>query len=294
MAIVTVTSRNGAKLWDAPNGNVTDTLKFGSQWQYSNTQSDQFGVVWYEVGANQYVDDLEVSESVQSVNNDSGVLTITDSRAVLQYSVNGRSWSGRGPLPVGSQWKYLAVAQDKWGGYNYDLGTNQWVQGAYTNDPENSNSSGGGNMLSIAKSMLGYFTYGGHTVAQIGSVANPNPNGSTDCSGFVWLVMAKAGYNVPSTMFATPAMESDAKGAHNWLKEISWDQTKAGDVFILNYGDGSGSNGHTGILESSWNGLYTPIINMGGNGYHVNEGSYHDACLSLINMGARLTFARPV
>ncbi|MGX7223557.1 phage tail tip lysozyme [Enterococcus raffinosus] len=122
-------------------------------------------------------------------------------------------------------------------------------------------------IVSVAKSLLGYFTYQLiHGEAYIGSVANPNRNGVTDCSGYVWLVLAMCGYRVPANMqWYTGSMTSDARGAHQWLKEISPEQSKAGDIIIYNVGGGAGANGHTAILLETYRGNDTQIIQMGGD-----------------------------
>ncbi|AXG38810.1 CHAP domain-containing protein [Enterococcus gilvus] len=123
-------------------------------------------------------------------------------------------------------------------------------------------------IVSIAKSLLGYFTYQLiHGEAYIGSVANPNRNGVTDCSGYVWLVLAMAGYRVPANMqWFTGSMASDARSTHSWLQEVSPEQTRAGDVVIYNVGGGAGSSGHTAILLEQYHGNDTQIIQMGGDG----------------------------
>lgn len=125
-----------------------------------------------------------------------------------------------------------------------------------------------GDIVSVAKSLLGYFTYQLiHGESYIGSVANPDRNGITDCSGYVWLVLAKAGYRVPSNMqWYTGSMTSDARGTHNWFQEIAPEQSRAGDVVIYNVGGGAGANGHTAILLETYRGNETQIIQMGGDG----------------------------
>lgn len=122
-------------------------------------------------------------------------------------------------------------------------------------------------IVSVAKSLLGYFTYQLiHGEAYIGSVANPDRNGVTDCSGYVWLVLAKAGYRVPGDMqWYTGSMTSDARGAHNWFREINENEARAGDVVIYNVGGGAGANGHTAILLENYRGNDTQIIQMGGD-----------------------------
>lgn len=122
-------------------------------------------------------------------------------------------------------------------------------------------------IVSVAKSLLGYFTYAlVHGEANIGSVANPDRNGRTDCSGFVWLVLAKAGYRVPGNMqWYTGSMRDDARGAHNWFQEINENDTRAGDVVIYNVGGGAGANGHTAIMLEKYRGNDTQIIQMGGD-----------------------------
>ncbi|MFB5454897.1 phage tail spike protein [Enterococcus avium] len=122
-------------------------------------------------------------------------------------------------------------------------------------------------IVSVAKSLLEYFTYQLiHGEAYIGSVANPDRNGVTDCSGYVWLVLAKAGYRVPGNMqWYTGSMTSDARGAHNWFREINENEARAGDVVIYNVGGGAGANGHTAILLENYRGNDTQIIQMGGD-----------------------------
>lgn len=123
-------------------------------------------------------------------------------------------------------------------------------------------------IVSVAKSLIGYFTYQLiHGEAYIGSVANPDRNGVTDCSGYVWLVLAMCGYRVPANMqWYTGSMTSDARGAHQWLQEIAPEQSKAGDIIIYNVGGGAGANGHTAILLETYRGNDTQIIQMGGDG----------------------------
>ena len=122
-------------------------------------------------------------------------------------------------------------------------------------------------IVSVAKSLLDYFTYQLiHGEAYIGSVANPDRNGVTDCSGYVWLVLAMCGYRVPANMqWYTGSMTSDARGAHQWLQEIAPEQSKAGDIIIYNVGGGAGANGHTAILLETYRGNDTQIIQMGGD-----------------------------
>lgn len=124
-----------------------------------------------------------------------------------------------------------------------------------------------GDIVSVAKSLLNYFTYQLiHGESHIGSVANPDRNGITDCSGYVWLVLAKAGYRVPSNMqWFTGSMRDDARGTHNWFQEIAPEQSRAGDVVIYNVGGGAGANGHTAILLETYRGNDTQIIQMGGD-----------------------------
>lgn len=153
----------------------------------------------------------------------------------------------------------------------------------------------GGPLLSQAKHLIGYFTYGAHGVSGYGSWKHPNKNGQTDCSGFVWLAMKRAGYNVGDAPFFTGTMEQDAKGPHKYLKKISPKSAKPGDVIIMNIGDGSGPNGHTAIIAGKYKGYQTRIIEMGGDSHdHVHVSNIHDSFLSLINGGARVTWARPV
>ena len=69
------------------------------------------------------------------------------------------------------------------------------------------------------------------------------------------------------------------------------------DVIIVNTGNGSGSNGHTAILEESYKdkGENAQIINEGGAGGSggVNESSMRKAFGSMLDSGT-VVFARPV
>lgn len=122
-------------------------------------------------------------------------------------------------------------------------------------------------IVSIARGWIGWFYYVMlHPSSDLGDLNNPNKSGGTDCSGFVWLVLNKAGYRVPSNMqWYTGSMTSDARGSHSWLQEIDSSQSKAGDIVIYNLGSGAGSNGHTAILLEPYKGNDTQIIQMGGD-----------------------------
>ncbi|TYA17234.1 CHAP domain-containing protein [Lactobacillus sp. LSI2-1] len=153
-----------------------------------------------------------------------------------------------------------------------------------------------GNIIKTAKSMKGYFKYGqSHPSADLGTnLKNPNKSGTTDCSGFIWLTLNKAGYKVPANMgWFTGTMASDAKGSHQYLKQISENDAKAGDVVIVNQGAGAGNNGHTAILLDKWQGKATKIIEQGGVGDKVNESTFGTAFYSLLN-GSDVTLARPI
>lgn len=153
----------------------------------------------------------------------------------------------------------------------------------------------GGPLLSQAKKLLGYFTYGAHGVSGYGSWKHPNKNGQTDCSGFVWLAMKRAGYNVGNDAFFTGTMEADAKGPHKYLKQIKAKDAKPGDVIIMNIGSGVGPNGHTAIIAGKYKGYQTKIIEMGGDNHdHVHTSNIEYSFYSLIHGGARITWARPV
>lgn len=154
-----------------------------------------------------------------------------------------------------------------------------------------------GNIIKTAKSMKGYFKYGqSHPSADLGTnLKNPNKSGTTDCSGFIWLTLNKAGYKVPTNMgWFTGTMASDAKGSHQYLKQISENDAKAGDIVIVNQGAGAGNNGHTAFITENWHGKNTKIIEEGGDTTgHVNESTFGTAFYSLLS-GSDVTLARPI
>lgn len=151
-------------------------------------------------------------------------------------------------------------------------------------------------IVSVAKSLLGYFIYDQvHGEHFIGSVANPDRNGRTDCSGYVWLVLAMCGYRVPANMlWYTGSMRDDARGSHNWLREIGENEARAGDVVIYNVGGGAGNAGHTAILLENYRGNDTQIIQMGGDSRYsgVNTSTIGYSFGSLL--GGDRCFARAV
>ena len=91
----------------------------------------------------------------------------------------------------------------------------------------------------------------------------------------------------------TGTMASDAKDSHQYLKQISENDAKAGDIVIVNQGAGAGNNGHTAILLGKWQGKATKIIEQGGVGDKVNESTFGTAFYSLLN-GSDVTLARPI
>lgn len=156
--------------------------------------------------------------------------------------------------------------------------------------------SDGGEILQVAKGWLGWFKYLQlHPSPDLGTdFKNPNKEGSTDCSGYVWLVLNKAGYKVPPNMgWYTMSMEIDAKGSHQYLKEVSESEATAGDIVIVNTGGGAGSNGHTGILAEKWIGNNTKVLQQGGSGDSVNNTAFGMSFTSLLS-GGTVTFARPI
>lgn len=154
-----------------------------------------------------------------------------------------------------------------------------------------------GDIAKTALRYIGWFHYEqAHGVANIGSLKHPNKNGVTDCSGFVWFALAKAGYKVPANMgWYTKTMEQDAKGAHHWLHAIPKSKARRGDVIIVNKGSGSGDEGHTAILLEKYHGNGTRIVEEGGTGGSggVNKSTIGPAFGSLLN-GGSVTFARAI
>lgn len=162
------------------------------------------------------------------------------------------------------------------------------------NDPS---FDGGNDIVKTAEHFKGWFYYNQtHPSKDLGNLNNPNKNGGTDCSGFVWLVLNKAGYKVPPDMgWYTATMASDANGAHKWLQAIPSSQAKAGDIVIVNQGNGGGSNGHTAILLETWHGNSTKVIEEGGrtNRSSVNEDEFGTSFTDLLNDG-NVVFAQPI
>lgn len=159
-------------------------------------------------------------------------------------------------------------------------------------DCDTDSSVASGSIVKEAKKWVGKFYYS-YARSANAHWKNPSSSDTTDCSGFVWFVFKRLGIKVPSQVWATPGMESDAKGSHTYLKQISAKDTKAGDVIIVNCGGGSGQDGHTAILLGHYTGNNTKVVEMGGNGNRVNIETIGRSFTSLLARSHRLTFARP-
>lgn len=139
-----------------------------------------------------------------------------------------------------------------------------------------------GNIVSVAKSLLGYFSYenlhGTKYVSNrddIKTLSDVKKDGVTDCSGFVWLVLKLAGYKVPADMgWYTGSMEKDATGPQTYLKKISLSEARAGDIVIVNMNgtSGAGANGHTLILTSDPTGINNEMDLLKSNVSVIQEG----------------------
>ncbi|MGX5378186.1 glucosaminidase domain-containing protein [Ligilactobacillus sp. LYQ135] len=178
-----------------------------------------------------------------------------------------------------------------------------------SNQSSNNVSEASGSIVDNARKMNGWFHYSqtnrynfmkdGKNYKDLKSIDQLNKDGNTDCSGFVWIVLKVSGYKVPDTPWTTPLQESDATGAHQYLKKIDPKDAKAGDVIIVNVGGGSGSMGHTAILTENWHGYDTKCINEGGDDETVfhHDGVCEDTIQrqfgSLVDNG-RVTIARPI
>lgn len=201
------------------------------------------------------------------------------------------------------------------GGTGNNGGVSQSNSGNSSN-PDCSNGNNGnsapgdnGSIVSIARSLMGWFHYPNpdrHNVqlctkdGKLNSKDDLKKDGITDCSGFVWIVLKLAGYNVPANMgWFTGTMAQDAKGPHKWFKQIDPKDAKPGDVIIVNEGSGEGENGHTAIITENWHGYDTKCINEGGDDQTVfhNDGVCEDTIQrnfgTMVQQGD-VTIAEPV
>lgn len=161
-------------------------------------------------------------------------------------------------------------------------------------------------MLKIAEKLDNYFTYNqvrpvdshvtkNHGEIKKGDVDNIDKGGQTDCSGYVYTVMKLSGKKVPNGGWTTGYMESDARGAHQYLKQVDPKDAKPGDILIYNT-SGTGDGGHTAILMTTWKGANddTKVIHCSTypkSGVSSNVG-VRSGFLSLL--GGSMTIARPV
>lgn len=140
---------------------------------------------------------------------------------------------------------------------------------------EDANDADTSNIVSTAKSLEGYFTYaqsrpvsrnvtknhGTNDDIKPHDLSNIDKHGTTDCTGFVWLTLKLAGYNVPA----------DGDSTYGWFgghfdqcaHQIDSKDAKAGDILI--------TPAHASILMEDWHGPDTQIMNEGGS----NNGPVH-------------------
>ncbi|MBB1062390.1 phage tail tip lysozyme [Limosilactobacillus fastidiosus] len=167
--------------------------------------------------------------------------------------------------------------------------------------PNGSEGEGSGEMLDIAKKLLGYFSYAyarpvlQNTMSNTSShsVSDVRHDGQTDCSGFVWLVCYLAGYKVPAGGWYTGSMYQDATGPHQYLKQVDESSAKAGDIVVCGGPGSTGAGGHTAILAENWHGMSTKVINEGGGGDDVNEHTFEYAFGTALGNDQRI-FCEPV
>ncbi|MBS0935697.1 phage tail tip lysozyme [Lactiplantibacillus plantarum] len=200
-----------------------------------------------------------------------------------------------GRYPLSDHWFAKFGASDPGTSDSLDLASDSGAKSSDNSSDCNESTANDGDILATAKGWLGYFYYvQSHPSKDLGSdLKNPDKNGGTDCSGYVWLVLNKAGYKVPANMgWFTGTMASDATGKHQYLKAVDKTDAKAGDIVIVNQGAGSGNDGHTAILTEDWHGNSTRIIESGGTGKAINIAQFGNAFSSLLS--GDITFARAI
>lgn len=187
----------------------------------------------------------------------------------------------------------------KWPGKSTLSGAAQAADDAATDTGEDCDTDGGdvsGNaIVREARKWLGKFHYSQGTHTANDNWRHPSSDDTTDCSGFVYLVLKRVGCKLPPDRWWTGPMEDDARGAHKYLKQIKPSQAGAGDIIIANSGSGSGDSGHTAILLGKYKGGSTKIIEMGGDskadGVNIRTISY---AFGWLFTTGRVTLARPV
>lgn len=236
-------------------------------------------------------------ESYKAVttSHDVGDVVETVTKNYEGLSQSPAQWKFEQRKPMANHWYALFGTSDPASSSALDNASDTESENIGDSDCSDDGSSDN-NIVKTAQKMLGYFYYvQSHPSSDLGSdLKNPNRSGGTDCSGFVWLTLNKAGYKVPANMaWFTGSMASDAKGAHKYLKQINPSDANAGDIVIVNQGSGAGNNGHTAILLGKWQGKDTKIIEEGGDlTGHVNESTFGTSFSTLLD-GGDVVLARP-
>ena len=198
-------------------------------------------------------------------------------------------------LTYADKWFAKLASSDPVAGAALSLGADA-KQETYNGDCASSSSEGSStDVVKVAKEFIGWFNYSQPMRKQFGTLEQPNKEGYTDCSSFVWFVLTKVGYKTPPDVgWYTGSMTPDARGEHHYLKEVSKSDAKAGDIIIVNQGSGAGNDGHTAVLIEDWHGNTTKIIESGGmqNG-KVGQGQVDLSFGYLLN-GGDVCIARPI
>lgn len=141
--------KNGALIYNFNNGNYAaadNELAVGSTWKYSRIDNIE-GKTWYQIATNMWVNSEDVAEY-------DGIEVENTGTATIAYAPNiGIDlWQGFGNKKVatgrkltnGSSWKFFQKVVDFNGDAWYEIGSNQWISGAYTkiaNDQFSQNSA---------------------------------------------------------------------------------------------------------------------------------------------------------
>lgn len=196
-------------------------------------------------------------------------------------------------------------------GIFYRVSSNEWLKSIDTIAPGFDIPENDRTVLTIAKNIMNNanLTYSLKYRKPTGLNEFLNGgNGSTlkggaDCSSFTWVVLKRAGYNVDENidLWDTAHMEPDANGAHHYLQAIPKSEVQAGDLVIVNTGNGLDGNGHTAFLLDTPNkntigtvNDRTRVIQMGGVGNKVNINYFNTSFYSLLLPKHTITYVRPV
>jgi len=126
---------NGALIYNYKDGNyiaTTNKLNANSKWQYNYTDTAN-GKTWYQVATNSWINSDDASTSTKIGNTGIAKISYAPSAGTDLWQGYGTNKVATGQkLANGTNWRFSQKVIDANGDSWYQIGSNQWISGAFT------------------------------------------------------------------------------------------------------------------------------------------------------------------